>query len=168
MPKIHLVEGPVGAGKSTFSRDMVDRTGGVHIALDEWFVRLYSPDRPEVEVIPWYQERKARLIDLIWLHAQSLHAGGTTTILELGLVQRERREELYRKALTAGIELEVNVLDASRNARRQRVARRNLEKGPTYSMTVPPAIFEMASDMWESPNASEIAENNIKLISTES
>ena len=47
MPKVHLVEGPVGAGKSTYSSTLVLRTNGVHVALDEWFVALSSPDRPD-------------------------------------------------------------------------------------------------------------------------
>ncbi len=52
MPRVHLVEGPVGAGKSTFAASLAARTGGVHIALDAWFARLFSPDRPAGDFIP--------------------------------------------------------------------------------------------------------------------
>ena len=74
MPKLHLIEGPVGAGKSTFAGALALRIGGVHIALDEWFARLFSPDRPATDVMPWYIEHKARLVDHIWNHAQALLA----------------------------------------------------------------------------------------------
>jgi predicted kinase len=168
MPKIHLVEGPVGAGKSTYCSALAKRTGGVHIALDEWFAQLFSPDRPNTDVVLWYMQRKARLLDHIWKHALALLAGGATPILELGLVQRQGRTEFYRRAHDAGVELQICVLEASRGLRRERVVRRNEEKGPTFSMVVPEAIFEMASDMWERPDDMEVEENQIELISTES
>lgn len=34
---IYLVEGPVGAGKSTFAQSLATQLQGTHIALDEWF-----------------------------------------------------------------------------------------------------------------------------------
>ena len=69
MATMQPIEGPVGAGKSTFARSLVQRAGGVHIALDAWFVRLFSPDRPALDVMPWYVQRKQRLVELIWNHA---------------------------------------------------------------------------------------------------
>jgi predicted kinase len=97
MPKIHLVEGPVGAGKSTYCTALAKRTGGVHIALDEWFVRLFSPDRPSTDVVLWYMQRKERLLDHIWTHALALLAAEVTPILELGLVQRQSRTDFNRE-----------------------------------------------------------------------
>jgi len=166
MAKIHLVEGPVGAGKSTYCKALAERTGGVHIALDEWFVRLFSPDRPDSDVALWYVQRKARLLDHIWQHSLVLLAAGATPILELGLLTRQSRSDFYRRARDAGFELQVHVLEAPRELRRARVARRNAEKGPTFSMVVPEAFFEMASDMWEDPDDIEIQENRIELISS--
>jgi predicted kinase len=167
MPKIHLIEGPVGAGKSTFAASLTTRVGGVHIALDEWFARLFSPDRPSTELMPWYIERKARLLDHIWSHAQVLLACGIPRVLELGLVQRRSREDFYMRARDARVELALYLLVASREVRRERVMRRNVEKGPTFSMVVPAPIFEMASDAWEEPHELEIAEHRIERISTE-
>lgn len=165
MPKIHLVEGPVGVGKSTYCKALAERSGGIHIALDEWFVRLFSPDRPDSDVALWYVQRNARLLDHIWQHTLALLAAGATPILELGLLQRQSRTDFYRRTRDAGFEVQVYVLQASRDLRRARVARRNEEKGPTFSMVVPEAFFEMASDMWENPDDIEVQENRIELIS---
>lgn len=167
MPQLHLIEGPVGAGKSTYAADLAIRIVGIHIALDEWFVRLFSPDRPNADVMPWYMERKERLADHIWSHAQVLLKSGAKPILELGLVQQRSREAFYQRAQAAGIELQVHVLEASREVRRERVARRNIEKGPTFSMLVPEPIFELASDVWQSPDAAEIAQHRIEVIFTD-
>jgi predicted kinase len=168
MPRIYLIEGPVGAGKSTFAASLVTRVGAaVHIALDEWFTRLFSPDRPRADLMSWYVERKTRLIDHIWRHVQSLLACGVSPVLELGLVQRQSREEFYMRAREVGVDVIVYLLQASREVRRDRVMRRNTEMGPTFSMVVPAAVFEMASDVWEEPDEVEIVENRIERISTE-
>jgi len=166
MTLLHLIEGPVGAGKSTFAADLARRIEGVHIPLDEWFTRLFSPDRPATDVMAWYVQRKQRLLDLIWIHALAVRASGTSPILELGLIQRRVRTEFYERARSAGVEIAVDVLDAPRDVRRERVRRRNGERGPTFSMVVPDDIFEMASDLWEPPDAEEISTQNIRLIRT--
>lgn len=168
MARIFLIEGPVGAGKSTFAASLATRVDrGVHIALDEWFTKLFSPDRPGTDIMPWYIERKARLLDHIWKHAQSLLACGAAPILELGLVQRHSREDIYKRAREAGVDLTVYLLQASRDVRRARVLRRNVEKGPTFSMLVPAPFFEIASDVWEQPDEVEMAENRIEIVSTQ-
>lgn len=51
MPKVYLIEGPVGAGKSTYSAALARQTQGVHIALDEWFAALFSADRPASDFV---------------------------------------------------------------------------------------------------------------------
>jgi predicted kinase len=164
---IHLLEGPVGAGKSTYATTLAAQVGGVHLALDAWFARLYSPDRPSTGLMPWYMARKDRLVDLMWDHALALRVAGVTPILELGLVQRQARAEVYERARLAGVELRVHVLDADREIRRERVARRNTEQGPTFAMIVPEAVFDLASDAWEPPDLFEAEERHIEFISTE-
>ena len=166
VPTVHLIEGPVGAGKSTYAGELAARTGGVHVALDAWFVRLFSPDRPATDVMAWYLARKQRLNDHIWHHALALRAAGVTPILELGLVQRQMRLDLYRRAQDAGVDLQVHLLEASRALRRARVAQRNADQGPTFAMAVPDAIFELASDAWEEPDEQERAAHRMIRVST--
>jgi len=164
MPKVHLIEGPVGAGKSTFAKSIALRTGGIHVPLDEWFVKLFSPDRPAADFVPWYVERKKRLHELIWSHAREIVASGKDAILELGLIQRQSRVAFCRRVVDDGFDLAVHVLDAPREVRRLRVQRRNAERGPTFSMIVSDAVFEMASDLWEPPDAIERGTFAIELV----
>jgi predicted kinase len=166
MPKVHLIEGPVGAGKSTFSTSLALRIAGIHIPLDEWFERLFSPDRPEGNFLPWYVERKERLLELIWAHSRHILVSGNDVILELGLIQRQQRIEFCQKVQAEGFELTVYELDAPRDLRRDRVKRRNVEKGSTFSMVVPEHIFELASNMWEAPDDVERGEYDIEYVST--
>ena len=167
MAKVHLVEGPVGAGKSTFAASLAARTGGVHIALDEWFARLFSPDRPPGDIAPWYLERKDRLLGLIWDHSRGILAADTDVILEVGLIQRHQRSAFCERIRAGGFPPTIYVIDAPRELRRERVRRRNSEKGATFSMVVPDHIFEIASDMWEAPDATECVEHRIEFIAAE-
>lgn len=164
MATVHLIEGPVGAGKSTYAIALASQCQGVHIALDEWFAALFSPDRPSTDVVPWYTQRKERLIQLIWSHSQRVLASDRDVILELGLVQRDNRLAFCRRVREAGLVLVVHVLDAPTAVRRERVRRRNTEKGPTFAMVVPDPVFDMASNMWEPPDEFECAEFAVEMV----
>lgn len=167
MAKIHLIEGPVGAGKSTFSKSLAQRTHGIHIPLDEWFAKLFSPDRPQTDFVSWYVGRKRRLLDLVWIHSCNLIESGTDAILELGLIQKPARTAFCDKVIAEGLDLDIYVLDASREIRRERVQQRNAQRGDTFSMVVPDHIFNMASDLWEPPDDDERKRYSIQLINTE-
>lgn len=144
MAVIHLIEGPVGSGKSTFAARLAARQGGVHLALDRWFATLFSPDRPESGFVPWYLERKDRCVDVIWSVARAFVETGKDAVLELGLIQRQERETVYRRAEDEGLELSVYVLDEPREVRRERVRQRNDARGDTFSMVVPDHVFDVA------------------------
>lgn len=155
MGHIYLLEGPVGAGKSTLALRLVQEKGAVFFNLDAWFARLFRPDRPEVGLMDWYLPRKARCMAQIYDAAKACVAVGTPVILELGLLRREARLDFYAQMEAEGIGYSVYILEPGREIRRQRVERRNREQGETFSMVVPSAFFEMASDLWESPEADE-------------
>jgi predicted kinase/uncharacterized glyoxalase superfamily protein PhnB len=164
---IHLVVGPVGAGKSTFATGLAGEHAAVRLTLDEWMARLFSPDRPAEGLVEWYVERASRCIEQIWSAAKSLVETGTPVILEIGLLQRTERERFYERIAEAGVACTLYVVDAARNVRRARVMKRNEAKGATFSMVVPPAIFELASDRWEAPDAEECAGREVRFIRTD-
>jgi len=156
MKHIYFIEGPVGAGKSTYAKALAEAGHFTHIALDEWFVRLFSPDRPPNNFVAWYVERKDRLVNLIMAYAYNILESGQSVALELGLIQQASRVALLRKIEQDGISFSVHVLDVAKEIRYERVRRRNIEQGKTFSMVVPDHIFEVASNMWEAPDESEL------------
>jgi predicted kinase len=156
MAHLHLIIGPVGAGKSTFALQLCRDTRAIRLTLDEWMAVLFGQDeRPAVGRLDWYVQRRDRCIEQIWNLTEDLIDFGTNVVLEIGLIQRRDREEFYARVDKTRIGLTVHVLDAPRELRRERVLRRNREKGETFSMDVPPHIFELASDMWEPPEEDE-------------
>lgn len=154
---IHLVVGPVGAGKSTHARALCREHHAIRLTLDEWMTNLFRPDRPETGIIEWYVARAQRCVDQIWRITEDLLAHGTDVVLEIGLIQRSEREQLYARVDAAAHELVIHVIDAPRDVRRARVMRRNEERGETFAMEVPLPFFELASDRWQPLDEAECA-----------
>lgn len=153
MAKVYLIEGPVGAGKSTYARQLARQTRGVHLALDAWFATLFSPDRPPGAFSPpWYIERKQRLLAAIWGQAREIAASGIDVILELGLIQRASRRAFCERVQVEGFDLVMHVLEVAPEVRLARVRRRNTERGETFAMVVTDEMFERASGLWEPPD----------------
>ena len=163
--RVHLVVGPVGAGKSTFALDLAREHGAVRLTLDEWMTELFRPDRPENGVVAWYVERAARCVSQIERVTQAVLAAGIDVVLEIGLLQRRERAAFYRRV--DGCDLTIYVLDAARDVRRERVEQRNRLRGPTFCMVVSPEVFELASDLWEAPEGEECEGRDVRFVWTD-
>jgi predicted kinase len=164
--RIHLLVGPVGAGKSTFGLRLARESGAVRLTLDEWMTALFRPDRPELGVIEWYLERAARCTARIWVVASDIAAAGVDVVLELGLLRKRDRARMLARIDATGLALSIHALDAPREVRRERVERRNREQGPTFSVLVPPEFFERASDLWEPLEPDECEGRDVRLVLT--
>jgi len=161
-PRIHLVIGPVGAGKSTFARQLVHQHRAVPLNLDDWMATLFSADRPDSsDVMAWYVPRTLRCLEQIWKTTEAVLHSGSDAVLEVGLIQQHQRDAFYARMGPWADALVVYVLDAPREVRRERVLRRNAEQGATFSMVVPPHIFELASDLWQPPDEVECANRSV-------
>lgn len=147
--KLHLLIGPVGAGKSRYAQRRAAREASVFLDLDTWMVRLFGADpRPREDVMAWYLERRERCRALLWDVARDVLQVGRDVFLELGLLTAAEREAHYLKARAEELSLIVYLVDAPREVRRERVARRNLSTAP-FTQVVPSEFFERASDAWE-------------------
>jgi predicted kinase len=165
MAHLHLIIGPVGAGKSTFAAQLSREHHAVRLTLDAWMATLFGADpRPATGVIEWYVERRDRCLAQIWEIASGIADVGTNVVLEIGLIQRAERGAFYERVDTCGYGLTVHVVDAPREVRRARVARRNQEQGATFSVVVPPTFFELASDLWQPPEADECAGRDVRFL----
>ncbi len=152
---LHLLIGPVGAGKSTYALRRTARSPGVFLDLDTWMVRLFGADpRPSENVIAWYLERRERCRNLLWNVCLDVLRCGTDVFFEIGLLAREEREAFYCAVRDEEVPLIVYLVDAPRSVRRERVMQRNGSGGP-FTQIVPLEFFERASDAWQPPSESE-------------
>jgi predicted kinase/uncharacterized glyoxalase superfamily protein PhnB len=165
--RVHLLVGPVGAGKSTFAQGLARERSALRLTLDDWMATLFRPDRPETGLLAWYRERAQRCIDQIWKLARELTARGDDVVLEIGLLQRAERERFYERVTEAGLPLTIYVIDAARDVRRARVEERNRSQGATFSTLVPAEIFELASDLWQAPEADECEARDVRFLRTD-
>ena len=155
MAVVHLIEGPVGAGKTTYALRLARQHRALLLNLDDWMVRLFSPDRPPSEIWDWYRERKARCLEQIWCLTCDLLQHQEHVVLELGLLQSAARVAFYHRVREAGFDFRLHVLEVPAEERWQRVQHRNTEKGETYAMHVSEEVFGLASSMWQSPSPEE-------------
>jgi len=75
-PKLIIVCGLPGSGKTTCARDLEKQLGGVRFSPDEWMTAL-SLDL-------WDEARRAKIEAVQWRLAQTLLTLGATAILEWG------------------------------------------------------------------------------------
>lgn len=152
---LHLLIGPVGAGKTTYARQRTAHSSGVFLDLDTWMVRLFGADtRPPENVMAWYLERRERCRDLLRDVALDVLRCGTDVFLEIGLLAGPEREAFYSAARDEEVPLIIYLVDAPRSVRRERVVQRNDSGGP-FTQIVPLEFFERASDAWQPPSESE-------------
>jgi predicted kinase len=163
-PQIHLIEGPVGAGKSTLANKLHQQYQAPVLNLDFWMATLFSPDRPVSDFVPWYLERKARCIDHIWHVTEGILAINKDVILELGLIQQAQRSDFLDRVEARRYPMSIYVVDAPESIRRERVQMRNTQKTETFAMEVPDAIFDMANALWEPVDEAECRNFRINFI----
>lgn len=154
---IHLLFGPLGAGKSTLARQLADQHRGVRFSIDDWMLELYGPDRPQPMDLPWVLARVQRCERRIWAVAADVVRRGGTAILDLGCLQATDRTRFNALAAAQGLLLQPHFVTAPLALRRQRVMQRNRERGETFSFEVSPAIFDFMEKRFEPPGADELA-----------
>lgn len=166
MARLHLVEGPVGAGKSTFAGQLSTQFAGPRFLLDDWMATLCRAEGAS-RSIEQYFERKDLCIEQIWKVASEVARFNNHVVMELGLIRQVDRQSFYDRLDGSGFELTMYVLEASRATRKARVQERNLTQGSTFSMLVTDEVFAQANNFWESPDDEECAEHDIRFHSTE-
>jgi predicted kinase len=143
-PRLIVVCGLPGSGKTTFAKSLEDRLGAVRLSADDWLdalsIDLYDEDmRSKVEAMQW------RL-------GQELLARGLIVIVEWGTWARSERDALRvgARALSAAVEL--HYLSASAEVLFARIQERNRERPPMDQRSV-----LMWFGQFQEPTAEEMA-----------
>jgi len=161
MAFVHAIEGPIGAGKSTYASVLGRRLRSQPLILDTWMATLFRPDRPEQEFWDWYQVRKERCITQILDVAKGSLRYHAHAIVELGLLSRRARSHFASLVEGDGHACVFHLLDASEDERWERVQLRNARKSETYVMQVSRELFELSSGLWEDISPAERSERRV-------
>jgi len=98
MAMAHLIYGFLGAGKTTFARQLERGLPAIRFTQDEWMTHLYGNDPPPNE-FPVFFCRISELIATLWPRCLEL---GVDVILDLHFWSREQRDETRGTASALG------------------------------------------------------------------
>ena len=161
VPCVHLVFGPVGAGKSTHARALAVREAAVRLAIDDWMHELFAPDLVDLRDFGWIMARVRRCEQRIRATALDVLRTGTPVVLDLGLMTAASRAAWRAWAADNGHALHDHFVDAPACLRAQRVRARNATRGETFSFEVTPQMFEFMEQVYEPPALAELQDATI-------
>jgi predicted kinase len=153
---LHVIFGPSGAGKTTYAHAFARREKAVAFILDDWMAKLFGPDMPEPLEYDWMIERVQRCEAQIWSTAAGVLAAGTSVILDIGLMRKADRARVREIAEATELPLQFHFVTASPEARRARVAERNVVRGEGFAIEVTPEIFDFIEGVYEAPDPEEL------------
>jgi predicted kinase len=149
--QVHLVCGPVGAGKTTFARRLEQERRALRLSVDEWMLLLFGEHVPK----PLFHERLALVMNLIYGVAERSAALGTQVVLDCGYWRLAHRDQARTRLAAASPRL--YYLDTPPEERWRRLSQRNAERPPgTYEITR--AMFDEFEACFEAPAAPEAFE----------
>lgn len=158
---LHIVFGPQGAGKTSVSKHLSSSCNATVFSIDEWMSTLYLPDMPQPLDLGWIMSRVGRCQQRIWQTAHDIVRHGGSAVLDVGM-------QTYKDRMALGslIEKEQHqatwyFVTAPAAMRRERVMRRNAEKGATFCFDVTPQMFDVMEGRFEEPTGEELAWCNL-------
>ena len=153
---IHLIVGNTGSGKTTYANSLKKKSKGILFSIDNWNKTLFLVDKTESDGLAWFLERIERAEKMITELVLQLEAVNTDSILDLGLSQYEHREKFRVFAEENNLEIKIHFLNVSKQVRKERVTKRNTEKGETFEFVVSDKDFEFMEAWFEPPTHREL------------
>lgn len=127
-PRLIIVCGLPGSGKTTHAKVLQNKFGAVRFCPDEWIDAL-SLDLYD-------EEKRAKIEALQWQFGQELLMLGLTVIIEWGTWGRSERDTLRTAARALGAAVELHYLSAPVDVLFDRIRRRGMENPPIGRETV--------------------------------
>jgi len=143
-PKLIIVCGLPGAGKTRHAKSVAEEMGAIRFCADEWMDAL--------GIYHYDESMRHKIEALQWKTAEELLRLGQTVIIEWGTWARSEREALRRRAQEMGASVELHYLTAPLEVLFERIEQRGRE--------CPPISWERLqewSKKFQAPNAKEMA-----------
>ena len=144
-PRLVLLCGLPGAGKTTIARELADTYGAVRLDNDEWKLAL--------GVDPFDGDVGVRLETQLLALTKRLLTLGTSVVLEWGLWTRVERDELRDMARSLGVAVELRFLDVPY----EELVRRVVERTANGGIPITADIMETSRDIFEPPTHEELS-----------
>lgn len=156
MACLHIIFGPIGAGKSTFAKELSRQRSAIKFSTDEWFRNLFFEDMIGMPELDWTFERISRCEVQIWSIAKQTIQLGHDVVFDLGLQKIDDRDRIRKNCNESNIEHQFYYVNADAAQRQERVKKRNEGTGETFEFQVSPKMFKIANNMFEFPASDEL------------
>jgi predicted kinase len=157
MRTVHIIAGPIGAGKTTTARRLAEEYRALRFSLDEWVMELFAREAPEPMIFEWWADRCERCRARIWSVCRDLLARDIDVVLDFGFPGAAQREEYRARALQIGATVHLHFVNTDASLRWERVQTRNQQRGDTFALPVTERMFAASESWWEPPTATELA-----------
>ena len=158
MATIHMICGPVGAGKSTYAIGLAQDLGAVRFTIDDWISELFIPDKPDPLSYDWAVARAMRCEARIMAVSREILDLGMDVIWDMGFMERSQRDRIFADIADLPHGVRAHALDAPTDVRRERVMQRNIERPDGYVMDVTAEIFDFMEQRSSPLSAGEAAD----------
>ena len=150
MTQLYFISGFIGSGKTTYAKELADRTKGFRFSIDEWMIPLFG-EHMERELL---NQRILTLENLFKEASSQLTKLGVPVIFDFGYWSREDRDRIVSWASEQGYNCEIHYLDVPYETCCQRaIVRNEAPRGKSYEMT--PDMMEMFWSWFEVPAKDE-------------
>ncbi|MEY9967065.1 putative kinase [Streptacidiphilus sp. MAP12-16] len=145
-PRLILLCGLPGAGKTTLAKRMAEEIPAVRLCPDEWMARL------GIDLLN--AAARDQLEGQLWEHAQELFRLGQTVILEFGFWDRAERDEKRLAARALRVPVELHYLAVPLDELFRRVTARYREC-PSGTVPISRNMLEEHAKHFETPGPEE-------------
>jgi predicted kinase len=154
---VHMICGPLGAGKTTLARRLAEEHQALRFSLDEWVMQLFASEAPNPMAFEWWAERCKRCSERIWSICRQVLAKDVDVVLDFGFPSAAHREEYHRRAMQVGATVHLHIVTAGADLRWERVQARNRGESDTFALPVTEDMFVGSEAWWEPPSDAETA-----------
>lgn len=131
MATAFLIHGFLGAGKTTYARQLEAQTGAIRYSPDEWITRLYGADPP----VDKFNDYVEAVFDIVDQHWPKVLQAGVDVILDFGFWKRASRDTARRRAIAVGGTVTIFHVSCSPATARQRCLTRNQNLDGSFLVT---------------------------------
>lgn len=150
MPSLHLICGPVAAGKSTYARQLARQQHAVLLSLDEAMLKLHGPIDGRDAFLSKQDLCRSYLLDLT---ADSLQ-NHVSVVLDWGFWKHQDRLALVSRFSRYGCPIEMIYLKTDAELRWQRLTLRNQNPGDGNHV-IEQKDFAFFNSLFEEPRADD-------------
>ncbi len=143
VPKLILICGLPGAGKTTLAKKLEAELPGVRFCPDDWM--------QDLGISLWDAEFRGKLEERFWKLGQEILQLGQTVILEYGFWGKSERDEKLQTARSLGVGVELHFLDVPNDELRQRLSKRGMEGDDII-----PEKLDEYSEQFQRPDGDEL------------